>query len=165
MITGALNLKNKTAGEVMTRLEDVFMLPIHSILDFETVSLIQKRGYSRIPVYDDERKNIMALFHAKDLAFCDPNDRMPLRTLIEFYNHPLIDVDIDTKLDVVLNQFKEGKSHLAFVKQAYSSNDFDPYFEITGIVTLEDVSLTFRMYHRKYGSQAILKGSRIHFDR
>jgi len=62
----------------MTRLEDVFLLPLNAYLDFQTVSEIQRRGYSRIPVYDGDRKNIIALFHAKDLAFVDPDDVTPL---------------------------------------------------------------------------------------
>lgn len=139
MITGALSLKKKTAGQVMTRLEDVFMLSIKTILDFETVSSIQKKGYSRIPIYEEERKNVVALFHAKDLAFVDPNDNMPIRTLIEFYRHPTLYTFDDTPLDDVLKMFKEGKSHLAFVKQVYEPESQDPVHEITGIVTLEDV--------------------------
>lgn len=139
MITGALSLKKKTAGQVMTRLEDVFMLGIKTILDFETVSSIQKRGYSRIPIFEEERKNIIALFHAKDLAFVDPNDNMPIKTLIEFYRHPILYTHEDTPLDDVLKMFKEGKSHLAFVRQIYEPESLDPFYEITGIVTLEDV--------------------------
>jgi metal transporter CNNM len=139
MITGALSLKKKTAGQVMTRLEDVFMLSIKTILDFETVSSIQKKGYSRIPIFEEERKNVIALFHAKDLAFVDPNDNMPIKTLIEFYRHPTLYTFDDTPLDDVLKMFKEGKSHLAFVKQVYEPESLDPVHEITGIVTLEDV--------------------------
>lgn len=139
MITGALSLKKKTAGQVMTRLEDVFMLSVKTILDFETVSTIQKKGYSRIPIFEEERKNIVALFHAKDLAFVDPNDNMPIKTLIEFYRHPMIYTMDDSPLDDVLKMFKEGKSHLAFVRQVYEAESTDPFYEITGIVTLEDV--------------------------
>jgi len=139
MITGALSLKKKTAGQVMTRLEDVFMLSVKTILDFETVSNIQKKGYSRIPIFEEERKNVVALFHAKDLAFVDPNDNMPIKTLIEFYRHPILYTHEETPLDDVLKMFKEGKSHLAFVRQIYEPDSLDPFYEITGIVTLEDV--------------------------
>lgn len=63
----------------MTRLEDVFLLPLEASLDFATVSEIQRRGYSRIPVYaNGDRKNIIALFHTKDLTFVDPEECMPL---------------------------------------------------------------------------------------
>ena len=141
MITGALSLKQKKVEDVMTRLEDVFMLNITSILDFETVSMIQSKGYSRIPVYEEDRKNIsmVKLFHAKDLAFVDPNDAMPIRTLLEFYNHEPVVVDAKTPVSQVLTSFKEGKSHLALVKQCFGGDDCDPVWEMVGVVTLEDV--------------------------
>lgn len=124
----------------MTRLEDVFMLNINAILDFETVSMIQSKGYSRIPVYEEDRKNVafVKLFHAKDLAFVDPTDAMPIRTLLQFYNHEPVIVDANTPLNQVLRYFKEGKSHLALVRQCFGG-DSDPVWEMVGIVTLEDV--------------------------
>lgn len=86
------------------------MLPISAVLDFNTVSEISKRGYSRIPVFDTERKNIVALLHAKDLAFVDPDDKKPLKTVIEFYKHPLIHTYADETLNNVLNHFKHGNT-------------------------------------------------------
>ena len=47
--------------------------------------------------------------------------------------------DAEEKLNSVLNRFKYGKSHLAFVRQLYDTSDEDPYYEIIGLVTLEDV--------------------------
>ena len=44
IIAGALELRKKTVGDVMTRLEDVFMLSYEAVLDFETVSEIMKQG-------------------------------------------------------------------------------------------------------------------------
>lgn len=44
IISGALELRKKTVGEVMTKIEDVYMLSYDTILDFETVSEIMKSG-------------------------------------------------------------------------------------------------------------------------
>ena len=33
--------------EVMTRIEDVYMLPVDAILNFDTISEIKEQGYSR----------------------------------------------------------------------------------------------------------------------
>jgi CBS domain containing-hemolysin-like protein len=44
IISGALELRKKTVKEVMTKLEDAFMLNYDSVLDFETVSDIMKQG-------------------------------------------------------------------------------------------------------------------------
>lgn len=51
IITGALALRSKTAKDVMTPLENVFMLPLETKLNFQTVTHINERGFSRIPVY------------------------------------------------------------------------------------------------------------------
>lgn len=139
IISGALELTKKTVADVMTKVNDVFMVPIDSVLDFETVSEIIKRGYSRIPVYDGDRNNVVALLNIKDLAFVDPDTNTHLKTLVEFYNHPVNYVFEDTTLDVMLNEFKKGRSHLAFVRRVISDEDVDPFYELLGIVTLEDV--------------------------
>lgn len=44
IIAGALEMRRKTVGEVMTRMEDVFMLSYDTVLDFDTVSEIMKQG-------------------------------------------------------------------------------------------------------------------------
>jgi hypothetical protein len=51
IITGALALKSKTAKDVMTPMSSVFMLPLETKLNYETVNTINNRGFSRIPVY------------------------------------------------------------------------------------------------------------------
>ena len=44
IIAGALELRRKTVADIMTRLEDVFMLSYDAVLDFETVAEIMKQG-------------------------------------------------------------------------------------------------------------------------
>lgn len=44
IISGALELRKKCVADVMTKLEDVYMLDYEAILDFETVSEIMKSG-------------------------------------------------------------------------------------------------------------------------
>jgi metal transporter CNNM len=44
IISGALDLRKKTVRDVMTKLKDCFMLPMNSVLDFETMTEIVKSG-------------------------------------------------------------------------------------------------------------------------
>ncbi|XP_068625897.1 unextended protein-like [Battus philenor] len=139
IISGALDLRKKTVKDVMTKLKDCFMLPITSVMDFETMSEIVKSGYSRIPVYEGSRGNIVTVLFIKDLAFVDPDDNTPLKTLCQYYQNPCNFVFEDVTLDVMLKQFKEGhKGHMAFV-QRIEEGDGDPVYETVGLVTLEDV--------------------------
>ncbi|XP_045437934.1 metal transporter CNNM1 isoform X2 [Pipistrellus kuhlii] len=140
IIQGALELRTKVVEEVLTPLGDCFMLRSDAVLDFSTVSEILRSGYTRIPVYEgDQRHNIVDILFVKDLAFVDPDDCTPLLTVTRFYNRPLHCVFNDTRLDTVLEEFKKGKSHLAIVQRVNNEGEGDPFYEVMGIVTLEDI--------------------------
>ena len=48
---------------------------------------IMSKGFSRIPVYEGDPNHIVGLLFVKDLAFVDPDDKLPLESVIKFYNH------------------------------------------------------------------------------
>ncbi|KAI3372549.1 hypothetical protein L3Q82_023033 [Scortum barcoo] len=175
MIQGALELRTKTVEDVMTPIGNCFMIHSDAVLDFNTMSEIMESGYTRIPVYEDERSNIVDILFVKDLAFVDPDDCTTLKTITKFYNHPVHFVFHDTKLDSMLEEFKKvsrpvwdletkhipvdllknreaaacssaefnvcdkGKSHLAIVQKVNNEGEGDPFYEVIGLVTLEDV--------------------------
>ncbi|CAF89853.1 unnamed protein product, partial [Tetraodon nigroviridis] len=139
IIQGALELRTKTVEDVMTPLSDCYMLSSDAVLDFCTMSDVMQSGFTRIPVYENDRANIVDILFVKDLAFVDPDDCTPLKTITQFYRHPMHCVFSDTKLDVMLEEFKRGKSHLAVVQRVNSEGEGDPFYEVMGIVTLEDV--------------------------
>ncbi|TKS78196.1 Metal transporter CNNM4 [Collichthys lucidus] len=139
MIQGALELRTKTVEDVMTPISNCFMIHSDTVLDFNTMSEIMESGYTRIPVYEGERSNIVDILFVKDLAFVDPDDCTTLKTITKFYNHPVHFVFHDTKLDSMLEEFKKGKSHLAIVQKVNNEGEGDPFYEVLGLVTLEDV--------------------------
>ncbi|KAM4607743.1 metal transporter CNNM1 [Polymixia lowei] len=139
IIQGALELRTKTVEDVHTPLSDCYMLSSDAVLDFCTMSDVMQSGFTRIPVFENERSNIVDILFVKDLAFVDPDDCTPLKTITQFYKHPMHCVFHDTKLDVMLEEFKRGKSHLAVVQRVNSEGEGDPFYEVMGIVTLEDV--------------------------
>jgi len=140
IVTGALVYKDKKVKDVMTKLEDIYMLQLDSVLDFETISEIREQGYSRIPVFNGEFNNIVHIMFAKDLMFVDPDDRMPLSTVCEFYQNDVNFVFHDTSLAVMFNEFKSGeKGHMAFVQDVINNEDGDPFYQTIGLITLEDI--------------------------
>jgi metal transporter CNNM len=44
IISGVLEMRKKTVGDIMTPIDDAYMLPITAILDFETISEIMNSG-------------------------------------------------------------------------------------------------------------------------
>lgn len=48
-------LRSKTVEDILTPLKDCFMLPSSAVLDFSTMSEIMQSGYTRVPIYEEER--------------------------------------------------------------------------------------------------------------
>ncbi|XP_059894489.1 metal transporter CNNM3 isoform X2 [Gadus macrocephalus] len=132
-------LRSKTVEDILTPLKECFMLPSTATLDFSTMSDIMQSGYTRVPIYEEEKSNIVEILYVKDLALVDPDDCTPMTTITKFYNHPLHFVFNDTKLDAMLEEFKKGNSHLAIVQKVNNEGEGDPFYEVLGLVTLEDV--------------------------
>lgn len=133
ILTGALVLQEKKVTDIMTPLGDCFMLDVESILDFKTISEIKDKGYSRIPVYEDEEANVIHVLLAKDLLFVDPDDKKPLAEICQFYKTPFTYVDKNKPLNKMLDDFKTGENgHMAMVKEEEENYAI-------GLVTLEDI--------------------------
>lgn len=139
IITGALDFNKKKVKDVMTSLEEVFMLELNDRLDFETIAKIAGHGFSRIPVYESKRDNIIGLLHVKDFTLLDPDDNMPVKAILEFYNHKIIFCYSDKLIDEMFEEFRMGETHLAFVTEVVQQDDQDPYVLCVGIITLEDI--------------------------
>ena len=158
IVSGALVLKQKTVRDVMTQLEDCYMLPVECSLDFETISEIKEQGYSRIPVYDGERTNIVHILYAKvqlvtggvrlysktfllqDLLFVDPDDKTPIEQVCKYYKNEVNKVYSDVALTDMFDEFKSGeKGHMAVVIELNDEGEVDPFYESVGLITLEDI--------------------------
>ena len=117
VMRGALEMKEKHVHEVMTPLEDVYMLPESTRLSFKIVREIFEQGFSRVPVFRGERQHIVGLLFVKDLIFVDPEDETPLASLLSIFARGLQIVDETNTLDDVLRIFKRGHGHLALVRR------------------------------------------------
>ncbi|CAD5233733.1 unnamed protein product [Bursaphelenchus xylophilus] len=136
---GAMEISDKTVGEVMTRIDDVFMLPDTTVLNTKTVTEVIRMGYNRIPVYSGDRNNVSALLFVKDLALLNPDDSFTIKTVCSYHEHALRFVMEDTPLRVMLEEFKKGDYHLAMVQRVVQNDGLDPSYELVGLVTLEDI--------------------------
>ena len=60
--------------------------------------------FSQSQVYTDTFK--IGLLFLRDLVMVDPDDRIEVSTVTKYYNHELKDIDENTKLDDMLDNFK-----------------------------------------------------------
>uniref|UniRef100_A0A0N4Z0S2 Flavin-containing monooxygenase n=1 Tax=Parastrongyloides trichosuri TaxID=131310 RepID=A0A0N4Z0S2_PARTI len=136
---GAMEIADKTVKDVMTKIDDVFMLPETTILNAKTVTEIVNMGYTRIPIYAKTRNNVVSLLFIKDLALMDPDDNFTVKTVCAYNEHVLRFVSEDTPLKTMLEEFKKGDYHLAMVYKKKKSKGKDNFTDLCGLVTLEDI--------------------------
>jgi metal transporter CNNM len=83
---------------------------------------------------------VVGLLFVKDLIFIDPEDETSVSDFIEIFGRGVHVVWPDDKLGDVLLELKGGRSHMALVRDVNQSDtDQDPFYEIKGIITLEDI--------------------------
>lgn len=139
VLQGALTFRDMVVSEVMTPMPEVFMVCIDDRLDYKVLSDIFRAGCSRVPVFGKDRNEIVGLMLAKDLLFVDPDDEIPIRVFMTHFSRPAMMVWPDQKLGDVLKLFRASRSHMAIVRDVNNEGAGDPFYEVRGIITLEDI--------------------------
>ncbi|XP_022155611.1 putative DUF21 domain-containing protein At1g03270 [Momordica charantia] len=149
IISGALDLTEKTAEAAMTPIESTFSLDVNSKLDWEAIGKILARGHSRVPVYSGNSKNIIGLLLVKSLLTVRAETETPV-SAVSIRRIPRVPSDMP--LYDILNEFQKGSSHMAAVvkvkeknKNSMLTNDGEKYEEekiISGISPLAIPLLT-----------------------
>jgi putative hemolysin len=127
MLEHAVNFSNLEVSKIMTPIAKVDAVNIACDED-KFIDRVVEAVHSRVPVYNSNINKIIGFAHTKDLLWAWRHNHGNFSgDLI----HPPYFVPIDKKISDLLNDFKSGKTHMAFVKDAFGS--------VVGIVTLEDV--------------------------
>jgi metal transporter CNNM len=127
ILKGALSFSEKRVESIMTPRTTMFVLQYDQILDKKIIAEISKLGHSRIPVYKNNRDEIVGLLFVKDLIKIDYKNKK----VGEVARQNVIFVDAKKKLDDLLNDFKKTKQHLFIVMGEFGG--------VSGLVTIEDV--------------------------
>ncbi len=128
IITGALKFREMFVSEVMTPSDKVYMISAHEQLSYKLIYEIFKSGYSRIPVYDQDRNDVVGLILAKDLIFVDPEDCTPVQGFLSLFGRKPGVVWHDSKLGETLTMFKQEKSHMAIVRDVENEGEVNLLF-------------------------------------
>merc|ERR1719469_1663428 len=123
----------------MTPLDDSYMLDTETRLSYDTIRDIFETGYSRVPVYGRDKHDYRGLLYTKDLMLADPEDEMKLGDFIQIFQRKVETFFKTTKLVEVLSIFKKGGTHMGLVRVPNTKETTDSYFEVVGVLTLEDV--------------------------
>jgi putative hemolysin len=126
ILEGIVSFGNTDAKQVMSPRMDIFALEIEE--SFQTIySKIIEKGFSRIPVYRDNIDQIEGVLFVKDLLRHIDKDEFDWKALIR---EPFF-IPENKKIDNLLKDFQNMKSHLAIV--------VDEYGGTSGLVSLEDI--------------------------
>lgn len=128
MVYGVLDLKEIRAHSIMIPRTEISAAPINSTLG-EVIKLVSDCGHTRIPIHNDNIDKITGILHAKDILKLwgkNPDSILPL----EILRKPCF-VPGTQKINELLHDLKERKTHLAIVTDEYGGT--------AGIITVEDI--------------------------
>ena len=126
ILQGIVTFGNTDTKQVMKSRVDVFAL--NETESYQKIMPeIIANGYSRIPVFKENIDTISGILYVKDLMPFIDQKELDWTTLLR---KPYF-VPENKKLDNLLNEFKELKTHMAIV--------VDEYGGTSGLITLEDV--------------------------
>ena len=127
ILEGIVKFGNTDVKQIMTPRTDVLSFEITTPFN-ELMSELKEIKYSRIPVFEDSFDKIKGILYAKDLL-----GKMNEKKNFKWPNllrEPKF-VPENKKLDDLLKEFQEEKTHIAIVVDEYGGS--------SGIVSLEDV--------------------------
>ncbi|XP_010555687.1 PREDICTED: DUF21 domain-containing protein At5g52790 isoform X2 [Tarenaya hassleriana] len=115
IISGALDMTQKTAKDAMTPISEIFSLDINTKLDEKTLGLIASEGHSRVPIYSGIPRTIIGFILVKNLIKIRAEDETTIRD-IPIRRMPRVNTNLP--LYDILNIFQTGRSHMAAVVEA-----------------------------------------------
>ncbi|TFG63165.1 MAG: HlyC/CorC family transporter [Spirochaetales bacterium] len=117
-----------TVQAIMTHRMEVFSLDMGLTVD-DALEAVNEKGFSRIPVWEEEPENIVGIVLVKDIMKLKPEGRRDV-CLKDIMKKPIF-VPVSKKVNEVFTQFKREKLDMAIV--------IDEYGGLAGIVTREDI--------------------------
>lgn len=129
MLQGIFNLDEMMAREVMVPRTDAFMVNIEDDINVIMTEIL-RQNFSRIPVYEGDKDNIIGLIHTKKIlaeSFTNGFDQLNIRRIMQ---EPLF-VPETIFVDDLLKSFRNTQNQMAIL--------LDEYGGVSGIVTLEDL--------------------------
>jgi magnesium and cobalt transporter len=95
----------------------------------EILAVIVESGHSRFPVIGENRDEVVGILLAKDLLRyrLDAGQQFDIRDMLR----PAVFIPESKRLNVLLNEFRASRNHMAIV--------VDEYGGVAGMVTIEDV--------------------------
>lgn len=126
MINAVLSLNDREVKDIMTPRPDIIAISDDADID-DIKDLFFEAKFSRIPVYHDDKDNIVGILFERDfLTTYIKRKNFRLKTILR----PVKYVSASMKVDDLFHELQKSKMHMAVVSGEYG--------EVIGLVTMED---------------------------
>lgn len=129
LLTGAISFGDLDAAEAMTPRPDVVTIAAEATIA-EVEGLMQRTGYSRIPVVGGDIDDVFGFIHVKDLIGVNEDDRD--RAVDPSNLRQVLFVPESAHIRSVLDEMRRTRLHFAVVVDEHGST--------SGIITMEDIA-------------------------
>lgn len=126
LIRSAIEFSDVEVKDILTPRIQIEGVPEDATED-EIARIFTETGYSRLPVYKDSLDHITGVIYHKDFHNYVYHTDRDISSIIR----PAIFVTPNKKIDELLKELQQQKSHIAFI--------LDEYAGTRGLVTLEDI--------------------------
>lgn len=129
MIDGALQVAEMQVRDIMLPRSQMIVLEMDSSEE-ELLDTVVVSAHSRFPVVADSKDEVVGILLAKDLLphlIKGNNKKLNIRDVLR----PAVFIPESKRLNVLLNEFRSTRNHIAIV--------VDEYGGVAGMVTIEDV--------------------------
>jgi magnesium and cobalt transporter len=128
MLQGVLTVSDTQVRDIMVPRSHMVVVAKDQSAD-EVLKVISESNHSRFPVIGDDRDEVVGIVLAKDLLKHFVADTQPFD--LKKFLRPAVFIPESKRLNTLLAEFREGRSHMAIV--------VDEYGGISGLATIEDV--------------------------
>lgn len=129
MISNIIELDEKEVRDVMTHRRKVVSISTEMTVE-EALKFMLDESYSRYPLYEEEKDNIVGVLHLKDLTKYYVTGRDKRISLKEIAREPYFVPDTQA-VDTLFDAMQKKKIHMAIA--------VDEYGQMAGIVAMEDI--------------------------
>jgi len=128
MMEGVLQVSEMRVRDIMIPRAQMVVIDREDPLE-KILKVVIDSAHSRFPVIDEDKSEVIGMLLAKDLlAYCGDTSR-------RFYERDIMRAAVfvpeSKRLNVLLNEFRANRNHMAIVVDEYGDAD--------GLVTIEDV--------------------------
>jgi CBS domain containing-hemolysin-like protein len=127
LIQNVFDFDNRVARQVMVPRVKMSMIKADTPLS-EAMNIVLKEGYSRYPIYESNKDEIIGVVHSKDIVSAHiTQSGKTLRDIMR----PVHYIPETKPIDILLREFQRRKTQMAFVVSEFGG--------VIGLVTLEDI--------------------------